>query len=302
MLIFRQPTTKYLNMTTRRQMIKNSTLILGGAALSPSTDFLDFMKKRKFKIGACDWSIGKVCNVLGLDLAKEIGLDGLQVSLGGVANNFRLRQKTIQQEFLERSKSTGVKISSLGIAELNTHPYKSDPRTEEWVSDSIDVAKNLGVTVVLLAFFHNNDLRNDPAGKAETVRRLKRVAPKAEKMGITLGIESYMTAEEHLEIMQQVGSPSIKVYYDFRNAADAGNDIYKEIKLLGKDNICELHMKENGYLLGKGTLDWKKIGNTLDEIGYYGDGWMQIEYAKPDNMGIVESYKHNFSFLSDIYK
>ncbi|MFN5422985.1 MAG: sugar phosphate isomerase/epimerase family protein [bacterium] len=289
-------------MTTRRQMIKNSALILGGASLSPSMDFLDLMRKRKFKIGACDWSIGKVCDASGLDLAKEIGLDGLQVSLGEVYDNFRLRQPEVQKEFLERSKATGVKISSLGIGELNTHPYKSDPRAEEWVSDSIDVAKNLGVSVVLLAFFYGNDLRNDPAGKAETVRRLKRVAPKAEKMGITLGIESYLTAEEHLEIMQQVGSPAIKVYYDFRNATDAGNDVYKEMKLLGKDNICELHMKENGFLLGKGTLDWQKIGNTLDEIGYYGDGWMQIEYAKPENMGIVESYKHNFSFLRDIFK
>ncbi len=283
-------------------MIKNSGLLLSGASLSPSMDFFDFMKKRKFKIGACDWSIDKFCDSSGLDLAKEIGLHGLQVSLGGGADNIRLRQKSVQEEFLNKSKETGVKISSLGIGELNTFPYKSDPRAEEWVSDSIDVAKSLDVSVILLAFFYNNDLRNDPAGKAETVRRLKRVAPKAEKMGITLGIESYLTAEEHLEIMQQVGSPAIKVYYDFRNAADAGNDIYKEMRLLGKDNICELHMKENGYLLGKGTLDWKRIGDTLDEIGYYGDGWMQIEYAKPDNMGIVESYKHNFSFLRGIFK
>lgn len=288
-------------MTTRRQILKNAGILFGGATLSPSMDFLEFMRKRKFKIGACDWSIGKVCDVSGLDLAKEIGLQGLQVSLGGVADNFRLRNKSIQQDFLTKSKETGVKISSLGIAELNTYPYKSDPRAEGWVSDSIDVAKNLGVSIILLAFFNANDLRNDPNGKAETVRRLKRVAPKAEKMGITLGIESYLTAEEHLEIMQQVGSPAIKVYYDFRNAADAGNDVYKEMKLLGKDNICELHMKENGFLLGKGTLDWQRIGNTLDEIGYYGDGWMQIEGARPPKMGIVESYKHNFSYLRSIF-
>ncbi len=289
-------------MTTRRQMIKNSALILGGAAISPSSDFMDFIRRKKFRIGACDWSIGKICDPSGLDLAKEIGLQGLQVSLGGLSDNFRLRQKSIQQEFLEKSRTTGVKIASLGIGALNTHPYKSDPRTEEWVADSIDVAKNLGVSVVLLAFFQNNDLRNDPAGKAETVLRLKRVAPKAEKMGITLGIESYLTAEEHLEIMQQVGSGAVKVYYDFRNAADAGNDVYKEIRLLGKENICEIHMKENGYLLGKGSLDWQKIGNTLDEIGYYGDGWMQIEYAKPASMGIVESYQHNLAFLRSIFK
>jgi L-ribulose-5-phosphate 3-epimerase len=289
-------------MATRREILRNSALLLGSAALAPSSSFLDFMKKKHFKIGACDWSIGKAADVTGLTLAKEIGLQGIQVSLGTAQNNLHLRQKHIQEAYLALSKATGVKITSLGIAELNNVPYKSDPQTEEWVWDSIDVAKNLGVSVVLLAFFVKNDLRNDAVGKAEVVKRLKKVAPKAEKMGITLGIEPYLTAEEHLDIMQQVGSPAVKVYYDFRNAADAGNDVFKEVKLLGKDNICELHMKENGFLLGKGTMDWQRIGHTLADVGYYGDGWMQIEWAKPKEAGIVESYKHNFAFLRDIFK
>lgn len=284
----------------RRDMLRNSALLVGGSALAPAS-FIDFMKKQHFKIGACDWSIGKSADVTALTLAKEIGLQGIQVNLGNVENNMHLRQKHVQEAYLALSKATGVKITSLAIGELNNVPYKSDPRTEEWVSDSIDVAKNLGVTVVLLAFFVKNDLRNDAAGKAEVVKRLKKVAPKAEKMGITLGLETYLTAEEHLDIMQQVGSPAVKVFYDFRNAADAGNDVFKEIKQLGKDNICELHIKENGFLLGQGTMDWQRIGHTLADVGYYGDGWMQIEWSKPKDMGVVESYKQNLSFLKSIF-
>ena len=289
-------------MSNRRQFIRDSALCMGGVSVSGSSFLGDWLRRRKFRIGACDWSIGKMADESGLALARDIGLQGLQVSLGSVRDDFRLRQKEVQQRYLAASRETGVKISSLGIGELNQYPYKSDPRAEEWVSDSIDVAKALDVTVVLLAFFSKNDLRNDPAGKAETVRRLKRVAPKAERMGITLGIESYLTAEEHLEILQQVGSPAVKVYYDFRNAADAGNDVFKELKLLGKDTICELHMKENGVLLGKGTMDWERIGHTLEEIGYVGDGWMQIEYAKPDNMSVLDSYTHNYAFLRSIFR
>jgi sugar phosphate isomerase/epimerase len=213
-----------------------------------------------------------------------------------------LRENNMQQQYINLSRQTGVKISSLGIGELNQVPYKSDPRTEEWVWDSIDVAKNLGVTVILLAFFSKGDLRNDPAGKAEVVKRLKMAAPKAEKMGITLGIESYLTAEEHLDIMDKVGSKAVKVYYDFRNAADAGNDVVKEIQLLGKYNICEIHMKENGFLLGEGTLDWNGIGHALEEIGYQGDEWMQIEWAKPNNMDLVKAYQHNLGFLRNLFK
>jgi hypothetical protein len=289
-------------MASRREMLRNSSLLLAGTAFAPSFSLWDFNKKHQFRIGACDWSFGKTSDITGLSLAKEIGLQGLQVSLGTLNNNMHLRQKSLQQEYLDLSKSTGVKITSLAIGELNQVPYKSDPRTEEWVWDSIDVAKNMGVSVILLAFFSKNDLRNDPGGKAEVVRRLKIVAPKAEKLGITLGIESYLTAEEHLDIMQQVGSPAIKVYYDFRNAADAGNDVFKELITLGKDNICEIHMKENGFLLDQGTMDWKRISNSLLDIGYKGDGWMQIEWAKPSKMDIIEAYKHNLGFLQTTFK
>jgi L-ribulose-5-phosphate 3-epimerase len=155
--------------------------------------------------------------------------------------------------------------------------------------------------VILLAFFNKNDLRNDTAGKEEVIRRLKTVAPKAEKLGITLGIESYLSAEEHMEIIQRVGSKSIKVYYDFRNSADAGYDVIKEIKLLGRDTICELHIKENGQLLGEGTLDWYKIGETLAAIDYRGDGWMHIEWSLPKETEVVTGYQHNLKYLQNSF-
>jgi L-ribulose-5-phosphate 3-epimerase len=287
-------------MITRRQFLKTTSTLSAFAALN-SMGFAEEMVKMQLNIGACDWSIGKRADYTCLELAKQIGLSGIQVDLGEPKNNLHLRQKDIQDLYLKASKETGVKISSLAIAALNDVPYKSAPETEQWVEDSIEVAKVFDVKVVLLAFFEKNDLRNDEKGKAEVVRRLKKVAPKAEKAGITLGIESYLTAEEHLDIMEKVGSNAVKVFYDFKNATRAGNDIYKEIKLLGEKNICELHMKENEFLLEKGTLDWSKIRRSLDDIHYYGDGWMQIEWSQPKDMEIMECYKHNLAFLKKTF-
>jgi L-ribulose-5-phosphate 3-epimerase len=153
---------------------------------------------------------------------------------------------------------------------------------------------------VLLAFFAKNDLRNDPKGIETVIAKLKEVAPSAEKMGITLGIESYLKAEEHLNIMEKVGSKAIKVYYDFRNAQDAGNDIYKEIKLLGNENICELHLKENGKFLGNGDIDWKKVANSIDDLGFSKKKWQQIEWSLPTDFDYVEGHKKNLSFLKNI--
>lgn len=288
-------------MVSRREMLKRSALMCGLAGTPGWSSSSAMGTKRKLKIGACDWSIGKRSDLAAFEVAREIGLEGIQVNLGSAADNIHLRDPERQTRYLEESKRTGVKMASVALGELNQVPYKSDSRTEEWVWDSVDVAHNLGVDVVLLAFFSKNDLRNDEAGKKEVINRLRKVAPKAEKKGVILGLETYLSAEEHMDIIQAVGSESIKVYYDFRNSADAGYDVIKEIKWLGKDAICELHMKENGALLGKGTLDWKRIGETLKEMEYYGSGWMQIEGARPGGVGVVEGYRSNLDFLRSVF-
>jgi L-ribulose-5-phosphate 3-epimerase len=287
-------------MLTRRQLLKHSAwlAILGGSSFDTIANVAG---KRHFKIGACDWSLGKNSDTGAFEIAKQIGLDGIMVNMGSEKDNLHLREKNMQQQYLALSKKTGIKISSIAIGELNNVPYKSDPRTEQWVWDSVGVAKNLKAPVVLLAFFNKNDLRNDDAGKKEVINRLKKVAPHAEKNGIILGIESYLSGSEHLDIIDKVGSASIKVYYDFRNTADAGYDTAAEFKKLRKNMVCELHIKENGFLLGEGTLDWQAIGNAVYDSGYYGDGWMQIEGAMPDGASIVESYKHNLRFLKNIF-
>ncbi|WP_229216487.1 sugar phosphate isomerase/epimerase [Dyadobacter sp. 3J3] len=255
--------------------------------------------KSAFQLGACDWSLGQTLSPDAFDIAKKIGLQGVQVSYNTSKEPSGLSDPKTLEIIRQASKNTGIKISSLAIGELNRVPYKSDPRTEDWVLKSIDAAKELGAKVILLAFFSEGDLRNDIPGQKAVIEKLKKAAPYAEKSGITLGIESYLTAQEHINIMEQVGSKSVKVYYDFRNATDAGNDVFNELKLLGKDRICELHMKENGQRLGEGTLNWPEIAKAVKDIGY--EGWMQLEWASPKDVDIVGCYQHNKEYLSKLF-
>ena len=93
-------------------------------------------------------SIGKMADPAAFDVARQIGLDGVQVSLGTAKNNMHLRQPAIQQAYRDAAKKNGVRVASLAIGELNEIPYKSDPRTIEWVADSIDACKALDCRVV----------------------------------------------------------------------------------------------------------------------------------------------------------
>ena len=151
---------------------------------------------------------------------------------------------------------------------------------------------------MLLAFFGNGDLRDDSAGVNEVVKRLKAVAPKAEKAGVVLGVESWLNAEQHLGILNRVGSKAVQVYYDVCNSNDRGYDIYREIRQLGRERICEFHFKENGALLGQGKVDFKKVRAALDDIGYR--GWIQIEGAVPAGKAMLESYQANCQFVRGV--
>ncbi len=284
---------------SRREMLRRSAqAVTGFAGASNLAPLFAASEQRRFKIGACDWSIGKMGDPAAFELAKQIGLDGVQVSLGTLADNMKLRQPAVQRQFQDAARKAGLEIASLAIGELNNIPYKSDPRTIEWVNDCPKVCRAVGVRVVLLAFFSKDDLRGDKAGTDEVVRRLKAVAPKAEQAGVKLGIESWLSADEHLEILDRVGSPAVQVYYDVCNSNDMGYDIYAEIRKLGK-RICEFHAKENGSLLGQGKVDFKKVRAALDDIDYH--GWIQIEGAVPSGKPMLESYQANCQFMRGLF-
>lgn len=249
----------------------------------------------RFDLGACDWSLGMRGRTDALAVAKELGLDGVQVSMGSVDNDLQLRRPDVQRAYRDAAVANGIRIGGIALDLMNQVPYKSDQRTEQWVSDSIDVAQALGVRVVLLAFFENGDLRNDADGQTEVVRRLKRVAPKAEQHGVVLGIESWLSAPAHVRILDAVGSGNVQVYYDLANSTQMGYDVLAEIRQLGRERICEFHAKENGFLLGQGRIDFPAVRKAMDDIGY--TGWIQIEGAVPSGQALVASHAQNVRFM-----
>ena len=272
----------------------------GLGALQAAVQVDSVFAAERFRIGACDWSLGLRGKPEALALARQLGLDGVQISMGSVDNDLQLRRDDVQRQYRDAAAKEGVRVGGVALDIMNSVPYKSDPRTEGWVSDSIDVARAFGVRVVLLAFFEKGDLRNDPEGQTEVIRRLKRVAPKAEKADVVLGIESWLSARDHIRILDAVGSRHVQVYYDVANSTQMGYDIVAEIRQLGRDRICELHAKENGYLLGQGRIDFAAVRNALDDIGY--TGWLQIEGAVPKGQPIVESYTKNVHFMRTHFK
>ena len=255
-------------------------------------------EQKPFKIGTCDWTIFMRLSTDSFRYAQRVGLQGIQYSFGAQGDGIDLRTRENRDKIRAVAKETGVGISSLGIALLNKVPLATTDEADQLVLDCLDamvklkeeaaaledrtLAAKVSPKVVLLAFFGKADINGDPERIATVIEKLKRFAPIAEKHGFVLGIESLLNEADHRHIIDSVGSPAVKVYYDTANSARMGYDIYSEIKSLGAENICEVHIKENGALLGEGSIDFAKVKSLLLEMNY--NGWLIIEGSIPDTM------------------
>ena len=219
--------------------------------------------------------------------------------MGAAEIEYDLRKPDVRQLYQEKCEALDLEIASLGMGELNSKPYASDRDAEQWVSDCVDVMAKMGQRIALVAFFSKGDIKDKPEEQAEVIRRLKQVAPKAEKAGVILGIESWLNADEHLRILDAVGSPAVQVYYDVANMETNGYDIYKEIRQLGRDRICQIHAKENGFLLGKGKVDFPKVKRALDDIQW--SGWLVIEAATEQGKSLEACYSLNQQYLRSVF-
>jgi sugar phosphate isomerase/epimerase len=172
-------------------------------------------------------------------------------------------------------------------------------KAEAATLDDKDLAAKVSPSVLLLAFFGKGDIKGKPELMNNVIERLKKAAAAAEKAGVILGLETWLSIDDHVKILDGVKSPAVQVYYDTANMTKQGYDIIKEIDELGRKRICEIHLKENGALLGKGKCDFPKVRDVLNKIAY--DDWLTIESAVPRGTPVAEAYKHNVQYVRRVF-
>ena len=293
--------------TTRRSAIQLLASAAASTRLFANAEKDAGVGQQKFPIGACDWSLKKKQHIGAFEVAKEIGLEGLQVSFSTPGSEFDLRDQKVREQYYERVESTSIKIASLGMGVLNQMPLATHPEAIGWVSDAIDVMAAMkkeepdkATDICLLAFFGKGDLNGKPDLMDAVIKKLKTIAKKAEDNGVVFGIESLLSADDHLKVIDGVGSKSIQVYYDTANSNRMGYDIYDEVVQIGAERICQIHAKENGALLGDGKVDFEKFKASLDKIGY--SDWLIIEGAMPKGADLLEAYRRNLAALDKVFR
>jgi sugar phosphate isomerase/epimerase len=251
--------------------------------------------KVRFKVGVTDWNLKLEGKIESISLARQLGFDGVQISMVRAEDRLALSDPKLQQAFLDESKREGLKIASMCPEMLRQYYLKSDPLGQRWVADSIPIAGAMGVRVLLLPFFGK--------GALETVAEMEKVgdvlrelAPAAEMAGVVLGLENTLSARDNLRIMDRTKSSAVLTYYDVGNSTENGFDVVKEIRWLGNARICEVHLKDNPHYLGEGKIDFGAVIGALADVGF--DGWAQLETESP--VSVEPDMRRNLKFIRSL--
>ena len=254
------------------------------------------------RIGMTDWNLGERGKTEKLELARKIGLDGVQVSiLYPEDGSLHLRCPKLQGAYRKAALDNGVQICSLAIGDLGPGgPFKSEPMGVMRVADAIEVARNIGTNDILLPMFRQR-VPQDDAEFTRIINSFKELAPIAEKHQVVISLETSMSAEEHLRIIDGVGSPWIGVYMDPYNCCYYGHDPIKDIPLL-KDHIHQVHVKNGKSLMSQPSeqkYKWPDVAELLYKVGY--KGWYILETSAPSE-DLTADTRKNIDYVRQTFK
>ena len=252
--------------------------------------------RARFKVGATDWNLKMENDPGAIALAKRLGFDGVQVSLGKGTDRLPLADPALQQKYLAESRRVGLPLASVCLEILHVNGLKNDPLGQRWVADAIPIAHALGVGVILLPFFGARALQT--AAEMDRVGDiLREVAPAAEKAGVVLGLEDTISARDNARIMERSRSPAVRTYYDVGNSTKNGFEVVEEIRWLGAARICEVHLKDNPHYLGQGTIDFPAVVGALRDIGFH--QWAQLETDCPSG-SVADDMTKNLAYIRGV--
>jgi L-ribulose-5-phosphate 3-epimerase len=256
------------------------------------------------KIGMTDWNLGQRGDITKIALAREIGLDGIQVSLIFPEDDRpHLRDPQTQADFKRAALENGIQICSLAIGNPGKSrlPLHTNPAAAILLVEAVEVARNLGTNNILLPILGDSHIDMSNQQEVNTfVAMMKEVARYAEKAGVVVGLEDWISAEDNIRLLDAIGSDYVGVYYDARNIKSRlKEDPYDEPKLLGK-RIHQIHVK-NGQKLMRDTdiLDWQRLAQEYHDIGYR--GWYVLETGSP-NKDLIADTRANIEYVRKTFK
>lgn len=264
--------------------------------------------KERYKIAVCDWMILKRQKLGSFALAKEINADGIELDMGGLGArptfDSKLGDPVERQKFLDKSKELGVGISSIAMSGFYAQSFAKRETVTLMIEDCVKAMKNMNIKVAYLPLGTQCDLVKNPELRPAVIKRLQLAGKQVAKIGGVIAIETSLNATEERKLLEEIGSKNIKSSFNFANAVDNGRDISKELKILGKKYLAQIHASNTDkvWLENDKAIDMPKIKKTLDDMNW--KGWLIVERSRDVSQvhNVKANYGANVAYLKRIFQ
>jgi L-ribulose-5-phosphate 3-epimerase len=257
------------------------------------------------RVGMTDWNLGQRGDISKIALAREIGLDGIQVSVQYPTDGKTptVRDPKTQEAFRRAALENGIQICSLAIGNPGKSrlPMHTNAAFGILLAEAVEIAHNLGTNNILLPILGDSHIDMTSQAQVDAfVAMMKEVARYAERYGVVVGLEDWISAEDNIKLLDAIGSDYVAVYYDAHNIVSRVKDIYAEPKMLGK-RISQIHVKNANMLLATpgGKMEWPRMSKEFYDIGYR--GWYVLETGSPTK-DLVADTRANIEYVKKTFR
>jgi L-ribulose-5-phosphate 3-epimerase len=298
-------------LMTRRDFVKQTAVAsaavptLAHAQASAPVETKETVNPLPVRVGMTDWNLGQRGDISKIALAREIGLDGIQVSVQYPTDGRTptVRDPKTQAAFKRAALENGIQICSLAIGSPGRSrlPLHTNPAAGILLVEAVEVAHNLGTNNILLPILGNSHIDMTNQAQVDTfIAMMKEVARYAERYDVVVGLEDWISAEDNIKLLDAIGSDYVAVYYDAHNIVSRVKDIYAEPKMLGR-RINQIHVKNADGLMSTpgGKMDWPRMSKEFYDIGY--SGWYVLETGSPTK-DIVADTRANIEYVKKTFR
>ena len=263
--------------------------------------------QQNFRIAACDWMMLKRQKLGEFQLAKDIHADGIEMDMGPLGNrpqfDNKLRDPHFQELFPRTADSLGIEVPSVAMSGFFAQSLLKRENYRELVQDCLNTMKHMKSQVAFLPLGGcGKEWVTDPVLRAELIHRLHTIGEMAKREGKVIGIRTGLDAKESKRMLKEIHSDGIKIYYNLQDAVDSHRDVCKELKVLGKDRICQIHasLTDSVTLDKDPRINMRQVVKTLKQIGWR--GWLVVERSRDASRvrDVRYNYGTNINYLREI--
>lgn len=263
--------------------------------------------QQNFRIAACDWMMLKRQKLGEFQLAKNIHADGIEMDMGPLGSrpqfDNKLRDPHFQELFPRTADSLGIEVPSVAMSGFFAQSLLKRENYRELVQDCLNTMKHMKSQVAFLPLGGcGKEWVTDPVLRAELIHRLHTIGEMAKREGKVIGIRTGLDAKESKRMLKEIHSDGIKIYYNLQDAVDSHRDVCKELKVLGKDRICQIHasLTDSVTLDKDPRINMPQVVKTLNQIGWR--GWLVVERSRDASRvrDVRYNYGTNINYLREI--